>query len=120
MNPSDYILDTQRTKTENYFVDPSIVDIVHAVIGISTEAGELLDPIKKNMFYGKPLDLVNLDEEIGDVMWYVGIYLHHRGISLESVLAKNNAKLRARYPEKFTNELAENRDLELERKILEG
>ncbi len=43
----------------------------HMALGFCGELGELLDAIKKSAIYGKPLDKVNIAEEIGDVAWYV-------------------------------------------------
>lgn len=40
-------------------------------LGILTEIGELADIFKKNLAYGKPMDYVNLGEELADVCWYV-------------------------------------------------
>jgi hypothetical protein len=42
------------------------------------------------------------------------------GWDLREILATNIAKLEARYPEKFTEEQAINRDLGAERQVLEG
>lgn len=95
-------------------------DLLHAVMGLVTETGELMDALKKQHAYGKPLDLVNLREEAGDVLWYLPLLCRALGVSLETVAETNIAKLRARYPEKFTSGHALNRDLETERKILEG
>ena len=47
--------------------------IIHAIMGLATEAGELIDALKKHVFYGKPIDEKNLIEECGDVMWYLVI-----------------------------------------------
>ena len=93
--------------------------LLHMTVGVSGEAGELLDPLKKTIFYGKSLDKINLDEEIGDILWYVAIYLNARGITFEQIMQQNIDKLRARYPEKFTSEHAINRDLDAEREALE-
>jgi hypothetical protein len=41
-------------------------------------------------------------------------------IDLEEMLQRNIDKLKARYPEKFTQENALNRNLDVERQILEG
>lgn len=50
------------------------VDWLHGMTGLQTElAGEFCDPLKAHLFYGKPLDEVNLGEELGDCWWYVGI-----------------------------------------------
>jgi NTP pyrophosphatase (non-canonical NTP hydrolase) len=94
-------------------------DILHAAIGIATEAGELLDPFKKCMFYGKPLDFVNLDEEVGDILWYIAIYAEARGTSILALAERNNRKLKVRYPEKFSTEKAVKRNLGEERQALE-
>lgn len=119
MRPTDYLKDASRTTSTNYFIDQIPADVMHAIVGISTEAGEALDALKKTMFYGKPLDLVNLDEEMGDVLWYMALYFNHRGIDFEQVMQRNIDKLRARFPEKFTQENALTRDLATEREILE-
>lgn len=92
---------------------------VHMVMGISTEAGELVDVYKKSLAYGKPIDVANEKEEIGDLMWYIANHCTNRGFDLSEIMATNIAKLQARYPEKFTSENAITRDLSKEREILE-
>lgn len=92
--------------------------LLHAGIGLSTEAGEFLDALKKHIFYGKDLDRVNLAEELGDLFWYMAIVADELGFEFESVMEKNIAKLKARYGEKFSEEKAESRDLKTEREIL--
>lgn len=83
------------------------VDLIHACFGITGEAGELLDPVKKAMFYGKPLDIQNIREEAGDLLWYIaGPLCRALGCTLEDLARENVAKLRARYPEKYTDEAA--------------
>lgn len=50
------------------------VDLMHAVMGIAGEAGELLDAIKKLVIYNKPLgekELENIIEELGDLEFYM-------------------------------------------------
>lgn len=92
---------------------------VHMILGLTTEVGELADVFKKNIAYGKEIDWVNCQEEVGDLMWYLINFCTINNFDLERILDQNIAKLEARYPEKFTEELAHNRDLEKERKILE-
>ena len=41
------------------------------VVGVSGEAGELLDAVKKAVIYRKPLDLENVIEELGDLEFYM-------------------------------------------------
>lgn len=96
-----------------------MLDLIHASMGLVTEAGEFQDMLKKHLYYGRELDEVNLKEEIGDVLWYCAIALEALGTDFESVMQTNIDKLKARYPEKFTEEAATNRNLSKEREILE-
>lgn len=106
-------------KISNRLQDKSMIRLLHAGMGLATESAEFLDALKKAIYYGKELDKVNLAEEMGDILWYCATALDELGVSFEEVMEKNIAKLEARYPEKFTEEKAENRDLKTERDILE-
>lgn len=96
------------------------IRLLHAAMGMATEAGEFLDMLKKHIFYGKPMDFVNAKEEVGDQMWYAGLAIDVLKTTFDEVLTVNIDKLKARYPEKFTEEAAINRDLTTERNILES
>ena len=162
----------------------------HMNLGVITEVGETLDIFKKFLAYKKPMDIVNLGEELADMAWYIvnqctlqelilddhfeevlmeteelirikmfsveglsselkaeailtlilGTYctpsnhifnapiiqlamLHHIAswfdLDFFQCLTNNIDKLKVRYPEKFTEEAAQNRDLEAERVELE-
>lgn len=93
--------------------------LLHAAMGIATEAGEFMDPLKKALFYGKEVDEVNLKEEIGDILWYIGIACDALDTTVELEMARVLAKLQVRYPDKFEDYLATNRDLAAERTVLE-
>jgi NTP pyrophosphatase (non-canonical NTP hydrolase) len=43
----------------------------HMNLGVITEIGEVLDIFKKNLAYGKAIDVVNLGEELADMSWYI-------------------------------------------------
>lgn len=94
--------------------------ILHSIIGAATENGELLELLRAVMFEGKPFDPVNFAEEIGDTQWYNAIGLGAVGTNFDDVHRTNIAKLRHRFPEKFTEYEANNRDLFGERAILEN
>lgn len=94
------------------------VRLLHCALGIHTEAGEMFEALQKQ-YAGQPLDMVNFAEELGDVDWYKAIGHDATGINEDSLRETNIAKLRKRYPEKFTDENALNRDLSAERAILE-
>lgn len=162
----------------------------HMNLGVITEIGEVLDIFKKNLAYGKAIDVVNLGEELADMSWYIVNKCRFQEISLEDAfnlvkaevkdlldtqmfseeglskelkaealmhpllqaycgptnsifsapivqlailaniaewfeldffqcLTNNIDKLKVRYPEKFTEEAALNRNLEAERTELE-
>jgi len=94
--------------------------LLHGGIGLATEAGEFLDAIKKHVFYGKEIDKVNLREEMGDLFWYCAIIADELGVDFKDVMQRNITKLKTRYGEKFSQDKANTRDLETERKILEN
>jgi len=100
--------------------DQQVLDLIHASMGLVTEAGEFQDMLKKHLYYGRELDTVNLREEIGDLLWYCAIALQALDTDFQSVMQTNIDKLKARYPEKFTEDSANNRDLKVERQILEN
>ena len=98
--------------------------LLHAIIGIATESTELCEALY-NTLTGSEVDLVNLREENGDINWYQAIFydaMEELGFEghWDDDLETNIAKLRARYPDKFTNENAINRDVDKEREILEA
>jgi len=76
---------------------PSSAHILHMAVGVSGEAGELLDAIKKNVFYNKPLDRANVIEELGDLEFYMSGLRQGLGITRDEVLEANIQKLFKRY-----------------------
>ena len=70
---------------------------LHMAIGVSGEAGELLDAIKKTCIYRKPLDIANVREECGDILFYVTGLLDSLNISMDEVIRENMEKLSLRY-----------------------
>lgn len=81
-------------------------DLLHAILGISGEAGELVDGFKKHLIYGKPLDVENLREEAGDILWYMALLLRTIDTTFEDVMEMNITKLMIRYPDKYTDQAA--------------
>lgn len=91
---------------------------IHGVIGIATEAGELLEGLR-DAINGNAIDRVNIKEEIGDVKWYQAILARVARFMWGDDEITNIAKLRARFPDNFTEYDANNRNLQGERVILE-
>lgn len=82
---------------------------LHMAVGISGEAGELLDAIKKQVIYRKPLDRVNVVEELGDLEFYMEGLRQRLGITREETLEANIAKLGVRYQHGYSDEQAQQR-----------
>lgn len=78
---------------------PTKAHLLHAVVGISGEAGELLDAIKKHVIYNKELDIQNVIEELGDIEFYIEMFRSKLNITREQVLEANVKKLSKRYNE---------------------
>lgn len=78
----------------------------HSALGLAGEAGEYADAIKRHTIYGKELDVANAIEELGDALWFVALGCTTLGVTIEDVALANIHKLAARYPEKYTDELA--------------
>lgn len=123
MTPSEYQQAASRTEAP---LDKAIhmlngkrqARLLHGAMGCNTESGELLDAMKKHIFYQKPLDTNNIREELGDLMWYIAIICNEMGWRLEDVMQINIDKLHTRYPEKFTSKHATQRDLFAEQQVL--
>jgi hypothetical protein len=64
--------------------------MIHAIMGLCTEAAELVDVMKKQHAYGKPVDLVNFREEIGDALWYVPLICRAFGWRLAGLVGTND------------------------------
>lgn len=123
MNGKEYVKNVLKTENLDYNairerMDERTLRLLHAAMGLCTEAGEFLDAMKKWLIYGKELDPYNLVEELGDGNWYEGLAIDALETTFERVLQININKLKARYGEKFNEESALNRDLTKEAEAL--
>jgi len=89
---------------------PETAHLLHMAVGVSGEAGELLDAVKKAAIYVKPIDRANVVEELGDLEFYMEGLRQGLGITREETLVANIVKLSVRYNGlKYTNEAAQAR-----------
>ena len=102
----------KSTKAGWIDVDNSLGGLLNACLGLSGEVGEFNDMIKKFIFHEKELDENHLKKELGDVMWYVAMVCESMNWALDDVLQLNIDKLKARYPEGFDVQRANNRTKE--------
>lgn len=122
MKPTDYIKKAKTTEPKKYkFKATGEVTprIEHAVFGLVTEVGELMDALKRSKFYSVPIDKINMIEEVGDLMWYLALLCDELDVSFEEVWDKNIRKLKKRFPERYSDKKARVRNRKRERKELE-
>ena len=93
--------------------DADVPRLMTAAFGISAEAGEFTEVIKKIFLQGKPYNednVFHLKRELGDICWYIAQACMALDTTFEEVLQMNYEKLSARYPEgTFDVFLSENR-----------
>jgi len=98
-------------RMENQFGTPP-QRLITAALGLSAEAGEFGDLVKKCLFQGKELNKENKElmiKELGDVMWYLAQGCMALGVTIDEVLWANIDKLEKRYPNGFEVARSENR-----------
>jgi NTP pyrophosphatase (non-canonical NTP hydrolase) len=108
MNFDEYQALAERTARRGAN-DTDLTRFANFGMGIAGEAGEVVDHLKKVVFHGHELDKDKLEEELGDLMWYVATLANTAGLSLEQIAANNVDKLRRRYPDGFSKERSINR-----------
>lgn len=72
-----------------------------AADGMSAEAGEFMEVVKKITFQGKPYNednIFHMKRELGDVMWYWAQACMALGLNPYEVIEENVRKLESRYP----------------------
>ena len=100
---------TRRLTKALCVCDMDIGGVLNACLGLSGEVGEFNDMVKKWIFHEKQFDEEHAKKELGDVMWYVAMMCESFGWDLNEIMQMNVDKLKARYPEGFSVELANNR-----------
>ena len=115
-----------RTETSVMHIEGLDARLLHAILGIGDETGELIKLVKDKLYYNKQISLVSIIEELGDMLWYFTLaadaLANNMGIDFEEtckmIVNANREKLKARYPDKYTNSAAINRDVGHEQNIL--
>ena len=82
--------------------DADVPRLMTAALGMTAEAGEFTEVVKKIFLQGKPYNEENvfhLKRELGDICWYLAQACMALDTNFEEVLQMNYDKLSARYPE---------------------
>ena len=83
--------------------------LANAALGLTGEAGEVAEHVKKHLFHATPLDRDAVAKELGDCLWYLAALATSLELSLADVAGRNIEKLRRRYPDGFSEERSRNR-----------
>ena len=98
MNHSELVANLAKSGEEIVAtITPEQAHLLHMAVGISGEAGELLDAVKKAVIYQKEIDLENVIEELGDVEFYMEGLRQGLEISRDETVRLNISKLMTRY-----------------------
>jgi NTP pyrophosphatase (non-canonical NTP hydrolase) len=82
--------------------DADVPRLLTAALGMSAEAGEFTEIVKKIVLQGKPYteeNVFHMKRELGDICWYISQALMALDTNFEEILQMNYEKLSARYPE---------------------
>ncbi|MDB5170503.1 MAG: hypothetical protein JWO35_197 [Candidatus Saccharibacteria bacterium] len=75
-------------------------DLLHWVLGLNGEAGEVAEKLKKIIRDKNSViteeDKQELAKEIGDVLWYLAVFAHDLGVPLDQIAQQNLDKLKSR------------------------
>ena len=74
-------------------------EVMIALLGLAGEAGEVLSEYKKYLRDGAAYTALvdRLEEELGDLLWYVAMTATHFGLDLDRIGARNLAKVEGRW-----------------------
>jgi len=78
---------------------------------LGMEIGNYIDIVKKHVFYGTPLEADAINLALANVYMALFALTFNSGLAFDHLLEDNLTKLKKRYPEKFTEEAATNRDV---------
>ena len=99
---SDFAALLARLTDLEVSANADIPRLMTAAFGMSAEAGEFTEIVKKIILQGKPYNDANIEHlkvELGDVLWYAAQACMALDVSFEEVMERNYLKLSARYPE---------------------
>lgn len=96
MNTKEYEELAQKTSTTTWWVDK----LLNGTLGLSGEAGEFADHVKKWKYQGHKLDTEHLTHELGDILWYIVEAATALDTTLDEIMELNIRKLETRYPDR--------------------
>nr|DAU46638.1 MAG TPA: NTP-PPase-like protein [Caudoviricetes sp.] len=75
-------------------------EIYHLALGLAGETGEVMEKLKKvvrdNNAVITPEKAIELQKELGDILWYMAVFADYLGIEFDDVARMNVEKLQDR------------------------
>lgn len=82
----------------------------HVALGLTGEAGEFADAVKRELIYCKGQNIVNITEELGDLLFYLVAALKVYDLDWNDIIEQNYQKLKTRYEGlKYSDKAAQDR-----------
>jgi len=81
--------------------DADIPRLLTAALGLTAEAGEFTEVVKKIILQGKPYNednVFHMKRELGDICWYIAQACMALDTTFDEIIEMNVDKLKARYP----------------------
>lgn len=109
MNFNDYQQMSKRTMPQADTGSNERDNLANYAMGVSGEAGEVTDELKKMLFHGHDWNLLKMGEELGDVLHYISGLATMLDLDLNDVAQGNLVKLQRRYNNGFSQDASRNR-----------
>ena len=81
--------------------DADVPRLLTAALGLTAEAGEFTEVVKKIILQGKPYNeenIFHMKRELGDICWYIAQACMALDTTFDEIIEMNVDKLQARYP----------------------
>ena len=99
--PSTYFQDLATRLAALEGLGADVPKLTTAALGITAEAGEFAEIVKKIFLQGKPYEeanIIHMKKELGDIMWYMAQACMALDTDFDELMQMNVDKLSARYP----------------------
>jgi NTP pyrophosphatase (non-canonical NTP hydrolase) len=106
MNAADFQEQAARTQ----IMDPGFqipgheIMVVWNALGLAGKAGDVAELVKKGVFHRHHVDPVQLEKELGDMLWYAAAICTALGLDLGEIMQANIERLNAGDPNRFSLE----------------
>ena len=97
----DFAMLLKRVTELEVEADCDVSHLLTAALGLTAEAGEFTEVVKKILLQGKPYNednVFHMKRELGDICWYIAQACMALDTTFDEIIEMNVEKLKARYP----------------------